>query len=541
MIDTSILFVFGGIGLFLLGMLVLTDGLRGLAGNALRRVLARFTRSPASGAAAGAVTTAVVQSSSATTIATVGFVSAGLLTFPQALGIIFGANIGTTITGWLVAIVGFKLDLGTLVLPIVLIGVLLKLFGGVRLGHIGWTLAGFGVLFIGIDAMQEGMKPFEGTVTPDSFPRDTLLGRLLLVLIGVLITLVTQSSSAGVAAALVALASGTISFPQAAAMVIGMDIGTTFTAALATVGGSTATRQTGYAHVIYNLFTGTVAFFLLGPFSAAVSPWLADGGAGNAQIALVAFHTSFNTVGVLVALPFAGTFARFMVWLVPERGPPLLRRLDQRLLRDPGASVDAAAATVRETSFTLFRDLTDLLDVPSGRSVDTTQLRTAGEALQATRSFLDEIRTEPSQLHEHRRHVATMHALDHASRLLHRCEQRTRIETLGSEARLRRLANVLRHVIPTSADVDLADSERKLDRTRRMLRRQRRSYRARMVTAAALQEIGGEPTLQRLDAMRWLHRVAYHVWRIVYHLRRSEVGAAPESDASEPALEDEED
>ena len=136
------------------------------------------------------------------------------------------------------------------------------------MAHIGTALAGFSLLFVGIDMMQDGMGAFQGLVTPDRFPPDTLSGRLQLVLLGVLVTVVTQSSSAGVAAALAAIASGAITLPQAAAMVIGMDIGTTFTAALATVGGSTAARQTGFAHVIYNVLTGVMAFVLLGPFIA---------------------------------------------------------------------------------------------------------------------------------------------------------------------------------------------------------------------------------------------------------------------------------
>jgi phosphate:Na+ symporter len=202
--------ILGGVGLFLLGMLVLTGGLRGLAGDALRRLLARFTRSPVSGAIAGAVTTAVIQSSSATTVTAVGFVGAGLLSFPQALGIVFGANIGTTVTGWLVAILGFKLELATIAPPLLVAGVLLRLFASGTARQAGWALAGFSLLFIGIDALQQGMGAFEGRVTPENFPEDSPSGRLRLVLIGVAITLVTQSSSAGVATAMVALGTGAI-------------------------------------------------------------------------------------------------------------------------------------------------------------------------------------------------------------------------------------------------------------------------------------------------------------------------------------------
>ncbi|MFD0979860.1 Na/Pi cotransporter family protein [Tropicimonas aquimaris] len=300
--------------MFLVGMSMLSAGLKGLAGRKMREMLGRFTNTPLSGAVTGALTTAAIQSSSATTVAAVGFVASGMLTFPQALGIIFGANIGTTMTGWIVATLGFKLNLGTAMLPAVFLGALLHLSGRPQLSRARLALAGFSLLFIGIDQIKLALAAFEGVVTPTDFPSDTLLGRLELVGIGLLITLVTQSSSAGVATALAALGAGAISFPQAAAMVIGMDVGTTVTALLATVGGGTMARRTGLAHVIYNLLTGVMAFFLLGPFllgpfSTLVAPLIAE---GNGQIALVGFHSMFNALGVVLVLPFARPFARMI-------------------------------------------------------------------------------------------------------------------------------------------------------------------------------------------------------------------------------------
>jgi len=499
----EVLLVFGGLGLFLLGMVVLTEGLRHLAGDALRRLLSQFTRTRLRGVAAGALTTAIIQSSSATTVTAVGFVGAGLLTFPQGLGIVFGANIGTTITGWIVAIVGFKLKLGLIVLPLVFLGVLLRLFSKTRLRHLGWALAGFGLLFVGIDAMQQGMAQFQGAVTPADFPDDTLLGRFQLVVIGIAITLVTQSSSAGVAGALVALNAGAISFPQAAAMVIGMDVGTTFTAVLATLGGSTASRQTGYAHVVYNLLTGTLAFFLLGPFALAVDPWVSGGNAGDAQIALVAFHTTFNTLGVLLVLPFTGLFARLIIRLVPERGPPLLRRLDDRLLRDPAAAVDAVVAAIRDIAALLVGILLDLLDPRNRRPIEAARFAAAEEALEATRTFAEQIRTDPTNQQAHWRHLASVHALDHLLRLSRRCAQEARIEVLRTEARLQRLARVLHGAAAKLLeDEDPAIQEDRLDRLRDLLRDQRRHYRDRMVASAVQQHITANTALRRLDSVR---------------------------------------
>lgn len=521
----DILLVPGGLGLFLLGMVVLTEGLRLLAGGALRRLLARFTKTPLRAVVAGSLATAIVQSSSATTVTAVGFVGAGLLTFPQGLGIVFGANIGTTITGWIVAILGFKLQLGLIVLPLVLLGVLLRLFGRGRLRAVGWALAGFGLLFVGIDAMQQGMAPFEGVVTPADFPEDTLIGRLQLLGIGVLITLVTQSSSAGVATALVALGAGTISFAQAAAMVIGMDVGTTFTAFLATLGGATAARQTGYAHVIYNVLTAIMAFFLLAPFTAFVAPWLLAGESGDAQIALVAFHSTFNAIGVLLVLPFTRPFAAMILRLVPERGPPLLRRLDRRLLGDSRVAVDGATATIGDIT----EELSDLLQAQLGFEITDEQLEArlvrVGEALRATRDFVEEIRSDPSDRETHRRHVAVMHALDHLMRLAHRCGQTTRITGLAGAPRLRRLAGVLQGAVarygPTLKGQQAPGQQEAaayFDRLRQLYGDQRHLYRQRTVAAAARQQIATATALARLDSVRWLHRVAYHLWRILYHL-----------------------
>lgn len=513
----------GGVGLFLLGMTVLTTGLKNLAGAALRRALMRFTATPLKGAAAGAFCTAIIQSSSATTVTAVGFVGAGLLSFPQALGIVFGANIGTTLTGWIVAIIGFKLQLGDPALALVFCGALLRLFGTKRLRDVGWSVAGFGLLFVGIGAMQEGLAQFEGAVTPANFPDDTVAGHLKLVGIGIAITVVTQSSSAGVAAALVALSTGTIAFGQAAAMVIGMDIGTTFTAALATLGGATAMRRTGYAHVIYNGMTGAMAFLMLGTYAALVEPWVAQDAAGNAQIALVAFHTLFNTVGVVVVIPFAAPFAALIVRLVPDSGPPLSRRLDERLLGDPAAAVDAVASTMQDVASYLQARLFEALERVPEKQRGAAQLDVAKDALQTTRDFLDQVQTDAIEEEPHRRLVASMHALDHLLRLVHRCGQSDRIDILRTEARLKRLTELMRSVASDAAAApDPQYGEERLYRLRELLRRQRQRYRQRVVSAAAKEEVDTDTALKRLDGIRWLHRVSYHLWRIHHHLARAQ-------------------
>ncbi|MFC3614743.1 Na/Pi cotransporter family protein [Lutimaribacter marinistellae] len=512
---SQILVALGGVGLFLVGMHMLSGGLRGLAGKRLRAWLARFTRTPLSGAVTGATATAVIQSSSATTVTAIGFVSAGLLTFPQALGIVFGANIGTTITGWLVAILGFKLNLGEVVLPLVLVGALLQLLNRGGWAQLGQALAGFSLLFIGIDAMKSGLEAFEGILTPQSFPEDTILGRLQLIGIGILITLVTQSSSAGVATALAALGAGAINFPQAAALVIGMDVGTTFTALLATVGGSTMTRRTGVAHVIYNLMTAAMAFLLL-PFTSA----LFAASATDPQIGLVAFHSTFNFIGVVAVIPFTNQFARLIEWLVPSTGPRLTAQLDTAALAVPSIAIKVAADTVE----TVARSLADYLAGALGNSAAThSDTRWSGEdfdnAISETRAWLREIPAMNLPPEEREELEQIVHTLDHLRRLQYRCEQHERIRLVRETVELRPYGMDLSALCTTLADDGAthvtADA---LDRYRKELRQARRTVRKGFVEQAAQGRIGYEESADRMDALRWLHRSGYHLWRIAYHL-----------------------
>lgn len=521
----------GGIGLFLLGMLLLTDGLRAIAGDGVRRLLAAFTKSPLTGAATGAATTALIQSSSATTMIAIGLVGAGLLSFPQSLGIIFGANIGTTITGWLVAVIGFRFKLGLAAMPLVLAGVALRIFATGRLAQLGMGVAGFALLFIGIDMMQAGLAALEGVVTPDRFPADTLFGRVQLVLIGILITLVTQSSSAGVATALVALHAGAISFPQACAMVIGMDVGTTFKSVLAVLGGSVAMRRTGYAHVIYNLATGLLAFAILPLYVWQAEVWLASGGDG--QLALVAFHTLFNTLGVVLILPFTGRFARVVERLVAEEGAPLVDRLDQRLLDSPSAALDAAISTLRTVALELTQIVAGLLGRDGTRLPEAARILELRDALEAVRLYLERIGTGHDNARLHERYQAAVHLLDHCNRLLSRCTQTARIRALRSDRRLQRLSDMVCEFSRRFAETgDAAALAPRFDRLRVLLRAQRHVVREKTIDRAAQGTLGTGATMLRLDAVRWLHRTTYHLWRIAHHLAvagGAGKGAEPES------------
>jgi len=519
-----ILQALGGLGLFLLGMIVMTDGLRGLAGDAIRSALIRFTSSPASGAVTGAVSTAILQSSSATTVAAVGFVGAGLMTFNASLGIIFGANIGTTITGWLVALLGFHLQLGTLLLPLVLAGAGMRLFFNGRTAAAGFALAGFGLIFVGIGTMQTGMAGMQGLVTPDTLPADTWSGRILIVLLGVAVTLATQSSSAGVAATLTALYTGTISFEQGLALVIGMDIGTTVTAVLATIGGSTAARRTGISHLVYNLFTGSGAVLLISPYLAAWRYLLPGALALHAEIALVAFHTLFNVLGVLLMLPFTDRFARLIRRLIPEHLTPYALEFDRHLLATP-----ALALTVIQESllvqFVLLLNHVDAI-VNTGREQKRTDLARAQTALDETREYLDAIHLKGAGDTGWERMLALVHVLDHMQRLHERCEEdEDRAITARESGNLSTMHDLLAGQISANlASIARGDWHQLAQQSAQSglaIAQQGGPQRDLIASSVANGSMSLPGATDCLEAIRWLERVAHHIARIDHHLHNA--------------------
>jgi len=516
----EILTTLGGLGLFLLGMAVMTEGLKALAGEALHGWLTRFTRSPASGALTGTVATAALQSSSATTVTTVGFVAAGLLTFPQALGIIYGANLGTTITGWMVALFGFKLQIGVAALPVVFAGALLRTFGRGRWRNAGHGLAGFGVIFLGMSFMQEGMAGFQGALTPASFPPDTLGGRIAMVGIGVLVTAVTQSSSAGVAMSMTALSVGAINFPQAAALVIGMDVGTTFTAVMASMGSSQAARRTALSHTIFNLFSAVGALLILGSYVWALEAW-SQGLTGRAPaLALAGFHTLFNLLALLAGLLLAHPFAHLMQRLVPDRKGSLAQRLDRRLLQEPAAAHVALEATLRDEFAYLLRWMDRRLGsggAPLGLPYSVVQ-----QDLRDTQVFLDALNAVGDKGRVQPEIAAAMHALDHLQRLFLRLEQNDRIEALRLDPEFKTDVTVFRELcarLLASLDQGV-DTETYAAATQLAQRFDRESEHARRraIEHAVSQDLSVAETARRMAAVRWLQRVAQHVWRVSAHL-----------------------
>lgn len=526
----------GGLGLFLFGMGVMTEGLQRLAGPSLARWLARSTRSVVGGALTGAATTAVVQSSSATTVTAIGFVGAGLLSFEQALGIVYGANVGTSVTGWMVAWFGFEVDLGALAPLFVLAGAILRLVGRGRAQALGSVLAGFGLLFTGIDGLQRGMGALEGGLTPSDLPGDGWAGRAALVGLGTLVTVVMQSSSAAIAAALAALAAGTISLPQAVALVVGMNVGTTATGLIAAAGRSAGARRTAWAHFGFNVVTGALAFPLLPLYPRALAALGGEFATQRPELALAVFHTAFNVGGALVFVPLTQRFARLVTRLVPDAAAGPARRLDPALLAQPEIALEAAAATARELGRAALRHVA--LDLRSPRRAAARADR--AEALRAdtvkARAFLGDVRLRPADTARRAAVVELFDALDHVQRMLARTQPTPRTSaTTNAEARALELrlarravrlagplvaaASALRDTGP-GADVDaLEDAWEAVDQDAQVLREE-------VLHLAASDALEPDEALAHMDEVRRVTRVGRHAFRLALHLERAGASVA---------------
>ncbi len=306
----------GGLGLFLLGMWLLTEGLKLAGGYALEKILAKWTVTRFKSFISGFTLTAIVQSSSAVTVSVIGFINAGLLDLSRSLWVIFGSNVGTSMTAWIVALLGFKFKIDILALPAVGIGAILHLFSSnLRSKSMGGALAGLGLLFLGLQYLQSAFTNVEQMVDLSALFSEGFIGMLSMALIGLVLTATMQSSSAALAIVLTAVATDVLPLSAGAAAVIGANIGTTITALIAVLKANANARRVAVGHVLFNVITALVALLLLGVFLELVQ-WLQQTLQldANAAISLALFHTLFNLVGVLL-----------MVLLEPKITPWLMR------------------------------------------------------------------------------------------------------------------------------------------------------------------------------------------------------------------------
>ena len=337
--------VLGGVGLFLLAVSLITDGLKLAAGEALADLFGKWTKTTTRGIASGIVVTALVQSSSAVTVATIGFVNAGILSMSHAIGVVYGTNVGTTLTAWLVAAVGFKVKIGLFALPLIGVGMLLSLSGmKTRRAAIGITMAGFGLFFIGIDVLKTTFEGLAETTALAQYFTGSVTDVVVFMALGFVMTLLTQSSSTAIAIVLTAMTGGLISFFAAAAMVIGANVGTTSTALISVMGATANAKRVAVAHILFNVITALVALLLL--------PLLLNlvGNAGNAfatgnmeAFSLALFHTVFNVLGVLLLWPFTSQLTGYLSqrFLTSEEIEGRPRYLDKSMIVTPELALSA--------------------------------------------------------------------------------------------------------------------------------------------------------------------------------------------------------
>ncbi|MBT8437104.1 MAG: Na/Pi cotransporter family protein [Gammaproteobacteria bacterium] len=325
----DILTLLGSLGLFLYGMKVMSDALMELAGDRMRKILAGATSNRLFAVLTGFTITAVIQSSSATTLMVVGFANASLLSLTESVGVIMGANIGTTVTAWLISLLGFKVNMAAIALPLVGLGFLFSLSKKKNFRHWGYFIVGFAILFIGLQYLKNSVPDIKSSPEALAFLSDyTNKGYLSIVLflfIGTLLTVVIQSSSATMAITIIMCFEGWIPFEMAAAMVLGENIGTTITANLAAIVANYRAKRTARAHFIFNCFGVVWMLVLFLPIVHGIghvveniegaSPFTQ---AAAIPVALSLFHTTFNIVNTVVMVQFIPLISRIVERMVPE-------------------------------------------------------------------------------------------------------------------------------------------------------------------------------------------------------------------------------
>ncbi len=391
--------------MFLFGMRIMSDGLQNLAGPKMRHVLEKMTSNRVIALIAGAAITAIIQSSSATTVMTVGLVNAGLMNLAQSIGIILGANIGTTITGQLVA-----LKLTDWALPAIAVGSFMRLFAKQEKGKFwGDFLVGFGLLFYGMVLMKHGVGPLKSAPWIETafiqFSANPILG----VVAGALITMLLQSSSATVALTMTMASTGVIDFPAAAALVLGENIGTTITAQLAAIGTNVSAKRVAMCHMLFNVFGVCVILAIFQPFCNFIL-WFSANQAellekvfflrflvedGAASIEVANFHTFFNVTNGLFFLLLVKPLATVATWLVPGEVKPRKFRLDSMensIFSSPPLALDEARLELK----LMGDEVCGMLEVAKGPLMDSKfkDAEKLFEGMDETESYVDDLQKE---------------------------------------------------------------------------------------------------------------------------------------------------
>ncbi len=335
--------IIAGIAVFLIGMVFMEDGFKLFSGGIMERVLKKTTSSVPKAIGAGFVATAIVQSSSLLTIIVISFLSAELISLSGAIGVIFGSNIGTTATAWIVSAFGVKIKIAQFALPMIIFGVIFRFHKLKSYQGLGTILVGLGFVFLGIAYMKDGFDALKEGINLASFAMDGYLGVLVYVLIGAIATVVIQSSSATMALIITALATGQIEYFNALELAIGANIGTTVTAILGSLSSNANGKRLAIAHLIFNIVTAFVAIVFLYQLASLVTHLSSIIGIGDDDYAmqLALFHTIFNVLGVLIVAPFTSKLVKFLesIFVIKENVDKA-KYLDEVVMNVPEAAIE---------------------------------------------------------------------------------------------------------------------------------------------------------------------------------------------------------
>jgi phosphate:Na+ symporter len=348
---TNIFSLVGSLALFLFGMKTMSEGLEKFAGDRLRSILAAMTKNRVMGVLTGVLITALIQSSSATTVMVVSFVNAGLMTLAQSIGVIMGANIGTTVTAWIISAVGFKVDIAAFSIPLLAIGMPLIFSEKGNRKSLGEFIFGFSFLFMGLAFLQDvattmGIGDMVAGILAH-VPQDSFFTILLFIVVGALVTMIVQSSSAAMAITLMLFGMNIpgFGFEQAAALAMGQNIGTTITAFMASLTANTQARRAALAHMFFNVFGVVVFLIVFYPACDAVS-WFVNNvmGGGNDLFKLSTFHTAFNIINTLLLIGFVRQIEAFVCKVLPMKA----KDEDYRLKFISGGLLSTAELSIME-------------------------------------------------------------------------------------------------------------------------------------------------------------------------------------------------
>lgn len=337
--------IIAGIAIFLVGMVFLEDGFKLLSGGVLEKVLYVSTDTMPKAIGVGAVATAIMQSSSLVTVIVISFLSAEFITLSGAIGVIFGSNVGTTATAWIISSFGVKIDIATYAMPMIIFGTVLK-FSHIKSYHgVGNLLLGIGFVFLGIDYMKDGFEVLQSTLDLSKFRLEGYLGALVYMSLGIAATVLMQSSSAAMALVITALAANQIVYMNAIELAIGSNIGTTVTAILGSISSNSNGKRVAVAHVIFNFITALVAIVFLYQLSDLTTFLASEIGIADNDYAmkLALFHTIFNILGIIMITPFAYRLEKYLETLFVEADvyaqKPLY--LDNVVINVPDAAIDS--------------------------------------------------------------------------------------------------------------------------------------------------------------------------------------------------------